>query len=138
MHVGGPLLCIYQSSAPAPVAESPFLLHVPPSKKTSYGMPAALLVGASALGTVSSSPAMMERRANRQASCLPQCRHREASHSQFARDSCVVGGWGHQLDDTTIQRAGVLSACNVAMILPVSMAILADAVTPLRARRVAS
>ena len=90
MHVGGPLLCTYQRSAPAPVAGLPFLLHVPPSKNTSYGTTAALLVGANALGTESSSPATMERRANKQASCLPQCRHREVNHSQFALASCAV------------------------------------------------
>ena len=138
MHVGGPLLCIYHRSAPAPVAELPFLLHVPPSKKTSYGMIAALLVGARVLGTINSSPARMGRRANRQASCLPQCLQREVSHSQFARDSWVDSGWGHQLGDTTIHRAGVLSACIVAMFLPVSTATLTHTVAPLRARRGAS
>ena len=133
MHVGGPLLLIYHRSAPAPVAELPFLLQVPPSKKTPYGTSAALLVGARVLGTVSSSPARMGRRANRHASYLPQCLHREVSHSQFACASWVESGWGHQFEDKTIHLAGVLSVCIVARFLPVSTGTLTLTVAPVRA-----
>ena len=84
-------------------------------------------------GTVRSSPARIDRRANKHASRLPQCRHREVSHSQFACVSCVVCGCGHQCGDTTIHLAGVLFACSVARFLPMSTGTLALTVAPVRA-----
>ena len=119
------MLCICQMRAPAPAFWLALCALVPPSKKTSYGVSVELVTGAKDRGTVSSSPLRMLPRAKRFASWRPQWLHILVSHSQFARRSCVARGWGHHVMEATAHLAGIPSAYNVAMILPVSTVVLA-------------
>ena len=118
------------SSAPAPAAGVPSRVQVPPSTKTSYGTRAAPVRGARDRGTVSSSPCSIGCLANKLTSWRPQCLHLCESHSQLACLSCVVRGCGHHVADATVQRAGILSAYSVAMILPPLTNVLGAAVAP--------